>query len=495
MLLALLERALVSSFDMVQLVGRFRQQHVLVVGDVMLDCYYNGRAERISPEGPVPVVHSGRKHQYPGGAANAAANVAALGGKVCCLSVVGADYAGRSLQAELQARSIEGQLVVEQGRTTLTKLRIMADQQYVVRWDEGDQQPLTSVVEAELLERLAAGFQQCNAVIIADYCYGVLNERIIAVISRLKRQYNRLVVVDSKNLPVYRGMAASVITPNHLEAQKALGWTARDIDHLASDELEALGQQLLEHVGSTWALVTLGARGSLLFETGQPMYRVAARAVPNPHVSGAGDTFTATLTLALAAGAPIRVAAELAAEAAAVAVSKADTATVSSHELLQRLAQSGLTPGVAAELSPTLARYRDAGKRIVFTNGVFDGLNSGHMAFLRAARQLGDVLVVGINSDQGVLARRGTPASFPESERLAALAALDYVEHVVLFDELTPREIIQAVRPHIHVKGGDYRLDDLPEADVVQDIGGEVIILPLLEGQSQPYVYSKWLKA
>ncbi|MBA3945686.1 MAG: bifunctional heptose 7-phosphate kinase/heptose 1-phosphate adenyltransferase [Herpetosiphonaceae bacterium] len=484
-----------AAFDVVELVGRFRQQQVLVVGDVILDCYYSGRAERISPEGPVPVVQSGRKHQYPGGAANAAANLAALGGKVRCLSVVGPDHAGRILQYELAARGIEAQLVVEQGRTTLTKLRIIADQQYVVRWDEGDRQALTPTVEAELLDRLADGFRECDAVIVADYCYGALNDRIITTISRLKQQYNRLVVVDSKNLPVYRGMAASVITPNHVEAQRALGWTVRDIDSLGRDELEALGQQLLEHVGSTWALVTLGARGSLLFEAGQPTYRVAARPVANPHVSGAGDTFTATLTLALASGAPVQVAVEVAAEAAAVVVGKADTATVSSHELLQRLARSGLMPEIAVQLAPTLARYRDAGKRIVFTNGVFDGLNSGHMAFLRAARQLGDLLIVGVNSDRGVLARRGTASTFPERERVAALAALDYVEHVVLFDELTPETIIQSVRPHIHVKGGDYRLDDLPEANAVRDVGGEIIILPLLEGQNQPYILSKWLQA
>jgi len=468
--------------DVFEVVRRFRQQRLLVVGEAMLDCYYHGHAERISPEGPVPVVNAASKQRYPGGATNAAANVAALGGAVCCLSVVGEDEAGAQLRAELRARGIGDDLISDPSRATITKLRIMADGQYIVRFDEGERQPLAPAVEDQLIERLQASFADCDAVIVADYCYGILSDRVIAEIGRLKQLHNRHVLVDSKNLPIYRGMAASVITPNHLEAQRALGWSVRDVERLSSEELEALGRRLLASIGSTWAMVTLGPKGSLLFEDGQPTYRVAPRPVAQPHVSGAGDTFTAALALSLAAGAAVRTAVEIAAEAAAIVVGKPGTSTVEAQELLQRLARSGWVSARGAELETTLARYRQAGKRIVFTNGVFDSLRSGHIAFLRAAKQLGDILIVGVNSDAGVSTRRGYPPQQPEHERMAVVAALDMVDHVIAFDEATPEALIRVIRPDIHTKGGDYRVAELPEAAAVQESGGEVVILPLMDG-------------
>jgi D-beta-D-heptose 7-phosphate kinase/D-beta-D-heptose 1-phosphate adenosyltransferase len=475
-------------------IARFRQQRVLVVGEAMLDCYYNGHAERISPEGPVPVVSAAYKQQYPGGATNAAANIAALGGQARCLSVVGADDAGRALREELRVRGIEDDLLTDPTRATITKLRIVADGHYVVRFDEGERQALNPALEQALIERLRVGFAECAAVIVADYCYGILSERVIAEIGRLKEAHQRLVFVDSKNLPLYRGMAASVITPNHLEAQRAAGWSVRDVDRLSAADLEELGRHLLSEIGSQWALVTLGSRGSLLFEAGQPTYRVAPRPVPNPHVSGAGDTFTATLALSLAAGASVRAAVEIAAEAATVVVSKPGTATVSARELLQRMAQSGLLAEDAAELETTLIRYRRAGRRIVFTNGVFDGLTSGTIAFLRAAKQLGDVLIVGVNSDQGLVGQRGYGARLPEDERLAVVAALEVVDHVIAFDEPTPEAAIRAIRPNVHVKGGDYRTEELPEAAAVHEVGGEVVLLPLMDDRGQPWMSGKLLR-
>lgn len=468
--------------DAARIVARFGQQRVLVIGEAMLDCYYAGHAERISPEGPVPVVTAASKQRYPGGATNAAANVAALGGQARCLSVIGADEAGAWLRAELQRRAIGDDLLVDPARATITKLRILADGQYVVRFDEGERRPLTGALLQAFLERLSAAFAACDAVIVADYCYGVLCQPVIEALGALKRRYDRLVLVDSKNLPLYRGMAASVITPNHLEAQHALGWTVRDVEQLTTHALEELGRRLLEQIGTTWALVTLGAQGALLFERDRPTYRIAPRPVERAHVSGAGDTFTAALALALAAGAPVRLAAEIAAEAAAVVVAKPGTATVSAQEVLQRLARYTRQPAVNGDLADAVQRYRRAGRRIVFTNGIFDGLSSAQIAFLQAARRLGDVLIVGINSDRSACAQRGAPPRLAEQERLALVAALDVVDHVLLFDETTPGEIIRAVRPAVHVKGGDYQGAALPELEALREVGGELVILPLLEG-------------
>ena len=468
------------------IVQRFRQQRILVVGEAMLDCYYHGRAERISPEGPVPVVQAGSKMYYPGGACNAAANVAALGGTAHCLSVVGQDEAAAQLRAAVTQHGVMADFVEDAGRATLTKLRILADDQYVVRWDEGERTPLSAEVEQELIGRLQVGFAAADAVIVADYCYGVLSPRIIAEIGRLKAQHGRLVLVDSKSLPAYRGMTASVITPNHLEAQKALGWNVRDVDRLTATELEALGRAVLDSIQAEWALVTLGAKGSLLFQADAPTQRIAPRPVARAHVSGAGDTFTATLALALAAGAPPRLAAEIAADAAAIAVAKPGTATVTAQELLQRLAQHSSVGTAGLALSSVVARHRQAGRRIVFTNGVFDGLNAGHVAFLHAARQLGDVLIVGVNSDQGAAVRRGTLPQHSQAERVALVAALGSVDHVVVFDEPTPQAVIALIAPDIHAKGGDHSGAELPEAATVQAHGGEVVILPLFPGDGGP---------
>ncbi len=479
----------------IEAVRRFSALRVLVVGDSMLDSYYLGTATRLSPEGPVPVVKSrGREHQ-PGGAANTAANARALGAKTTLLSVVGDDHEGELLRQRLIEYGVDvSHMMEDPSRPTTIKLRILADGHFVARFDEEDCSDLSGETERRFVDLFRMLFLQHDVVIISDYMKGVVTPAFVAALSAANRDHHQLVVVDSKDLTRHRFRNISVITPNHLEAQKACllpGELPRDTISLSS--LEALGRHLLEQIGTRWAIITAGAEGALLFERDQPSIQVRARKVRNADAVGAGDTFTAALALAVASGADIRVSARVAVEASGVAVAKQMTAAVEQQELLQRLSLCG---GVQPQgcLTDRLDEYRSQGRRLVFTNGTFDGLHSGHIAFLQEAKRLGDILIVGVNSDESLRRRRGQSALTSEDERLAVVAALEWVDHAVLFEEDTPSALIREIRPHLHVKGGDYLDVDLPEAEAVREVGGQVVILPLLEKRSSRLLRGKVAK-
>ncbi len=463
-------------------VRNFRKQRVLVVGDAMLDCYLLGTATRISPEGPVPVVRSVGRQYLPGGAANTAVNAGGLGATVSLLAVVGADHEADLLREILSARAVDpSTLIVDPSRPTTTKIRILADDHFLARFDEERDEEVTGPVADSLLDAFRKLFKESDVVIVSDYMKGVVMPRLVSEIGRLNRDQSRLVVVDSKDLSRHRFRNVSVITPNHLEAQRAVNISlSRDIGGNSEAAFEAVGRTLLDQVGTKWAMVTIGAGGALLFERERPVVRVRTRDVRNPEVVGAGDSLTAALALALASGLPITDSAQVAVEAAGIAVAKPFTASVEQHELLQRLSRrDGLDR--FEDVALRLEDYRRRGKRIVLTNGVFDGLHSGHIAFLRAARRLGDVLVVGVNSDRSIRRRSGRSPLLPQEERLSVVAALEPVDHAVLFDEETPVALIRRVRPNVHVKGGDYEGEHLPEESAVREVGAELAIIPLQE--------------
>lgn len=479
----------------VEAVRRFSQLRVLVVGDAMLDSYYIGSASRLSPEGPVPVVQSRGREHLPGGAANTASNARALGAKTTLLAVVGADHEGELLRKRLGDYGVDvSQLIVDPSRPTTTKLRILADGHFLARYDIEADADLSGDTARRFLSTFRDLFGQSDVVIVSDYMKGVVTPAFVAELSAVNRDHKRLVVVDSKDLSRHRFRNVSVITPNHLEAQKACllpGELPRETPSLS--DLESLGRHLLEQIATRWVIITAGADGALLFERDGPSVQVRARKVGSPNAVGAGDTFTAALALAVAAGAGIQVAARIAVEASGIAVGKRMTSAVDQQELLRRLSLSGgaLPHG---SLLDRLEEYRVQGRRLVFTNGAFDGLNSGHIVFLREARRLGDVLIVGVNSDESLRRRNGHGPFNPEEERLSAVAALDSVDHAILFDEDTPSALIREIRPHVHAKGGDYREKDLPEAETVRAFGGQVVILPLVEKHSTQILKGKIAK-
>jgi len=498
-----------------RIVHAFRGVRALVIGDAMLDSYLEGAASRLCSEGPVPVVRKTRERRLPGGGANTAANVRALGADVLYLGVVGRDAAAATLRGVLHDLSIDDRWLVEDPTVdSLHKLRILADGQYVVRFDEGSVPPrrggaLSPASEAGLLERLPYLFARAHVVVVSDYGYGAAPDALIESLTILRKEAARSgrivpLLVDSKDLRRFASTSATAVTPNHLEAIFAVEGVHPSMQE--GDDLERMalvGRRLLDVVDASYAALTLGAHGVLLVGRDGTVAHTPAHPAPHAHDIGAGDSFAAAMALALGAGATALQGSEIGVDAAGIAVRKQWTSVVTQQELLQRVslrdhysddvpgtsetAREDVVEGVAA----ALAAARDAGKTIVFTNGVFDVLNAGHVRFLRQAKSLGDLLVVGVNTDEGALTSNagGLTRNAPlvsEDDRLALVAALGPVDHAVLFDEGTPADLIRALRPHIHVKGGDYTDEALPEAEAVRDVGGCIVIVPLAEKTQRP---------
>lgn len=470
-------------------VRHFTGRRVLVVGDALLDAYLHGDATRICSEAPIPVVEARYRTDAPGGAANTAANVASLGGEVCFLSVIGADEASQTLRDELRARGVDdSNLIVDPDRSTVHKVRILADGQYLVRFDEGDARPLARDTRRRFLERFRGLFRAYDTIIVSDYHSGIVGPALIETLAELNAHSDKRVLLDSKKLLAFRHCPLSVVKPNHREAAATLGWRLERV----GNKLDELGSQIVRRLLAEWVVITLGEEGSAVFGRDGSFYRVLPRPVLNPQPVGAGDTYIAALSLALDTGGDIQTAAEIAAEAAAVATSRAGTSCVSQQELLQRLSQRGDLLADAADLLEQVQQYRYEGKRIVFTNGCFDILHAGHVSFLQQARALGDVLIVGVNSDDSVRRLKGeTRPINNQADRVAVLAALEAVDHVVLFDEDTPERLISQLCPDVHVKGSDYSIEHLPEARIVESYGGQVVILPLVEGKSTTSIVRK----
>jgi D-beta-D-heptose 7-phosphate kinase / D-beta-D-heptose 1-phosphate adenosyltransferase len=320
-----------------RLLERFGELRVAVVGDVMLDSYLHGAAGRICREAPVPVVTLEQRTDVPGGAANAAANVRALGAEVTLLAVIGDDSEGALLRQALGGCGVgDEQLIVAPGRATLVKHRVLADTQMLVRFDQGSTAAVDLAVERELIDRLAALFAESDAVIVSDYGYGVLTPRVIAAIAELQRRHRHVLVVDSKQLDAYREAGVTLAKPNYEEALALLGeGAARTVSRV--ETVAAHGELLRARTGAQCVAVTLDLDGALLFSGEAPPYRTFAQRTSGAHPAGAGDTFISAMALALASGAELPLAAELAAAASAVVVASAGTVACGQGALLAYL--------------------------------------------------------------------------------------------------------------------------------------------------------------
>lgn len=491
--------------DLLNLLDALAGLKVIVIGEAMLDCYLSGVGERLCPEAPVPVVTVTERKQSPGGAANTAVNVYTLGAKVTFLSVVGDDWEGALLRQALEEHGVSTKYILTQpGRGTLTKQRVIAASQLLVRFDQGNTDAIARETEQALVDQLERCFPECDAVIVSDYGYGILTPRVIQAITKLQHSFPCILVVDSKNLTAYRHVGVTAVKPNYNEAVQLLSVGGIHKSSLPesdtrADQIVTHGQRLLDLTGAQIAAVTLDVEGALIFERvsegasrsrHQSSYRTYARSANHSLATGAGDTFVSALTLALAAGATTPVAADLASAAAAVVVGKDGTTACSAQELRQSLSPS---PFVSADkYVPDVSRLvacvescRASGRRIVFTNGCFDILHAGHVFYLNRAKAWGDILIIGVNSDVSVSRLKGPSRPINSLEdRIQVLSALGCVDHLVPFDDDTPSNLIQIVRPDVYVKGGDYTKETLPEAPLVEQLGGVVQILPFVENRS-----------
>ena len=468
------------------IVDAYRSLDVLVVGEAMLDSYLEGTTGRICREAPVPIVDLTARRDVPGGAANTALNATALGAHTRFLSVVGDDCEGELLRRVLAEQGLETEhVVVENGRRTLSKNRVVAAGQLLVRFDQGSKGTVDPSSEAALIGRLRSLWNTCEAVIVSDYGYGILTPRVRATLAQLQRRSPRLLLADSKDLAAYRDVGLTAVKPNYEEALALGGIGDAPRDGSRADWIAAHGERLLERTGAKLAAVTLDTDGAVLLERGRPPYRTYARPAHHSRAAGAGDTFLATLALSLAAGATAPAAADLASAACAVVVSRDGTVACTAAELLAQLALDVKPASGLADLLRRLEAHRRLGRRIVFTNGCFDILHRGHITYLSQAKALGDVLVVGVNSDGGIRRLKGpTRPINAQEDRVQVLAALSCVDHIIVFDEETPCALVDAVRPDVFVKGGDYTRDRLPEAAIVERHGGEVRILPFVAERS-----------
>jgi D-beta-D-heptose 7-phosphate kinase / D-beta-D-heptose 1-phosphate adenosyltransferase len=463
------------------LVRGFKGRRCLVIGDVMLDVFERGRAERLAPDTPAPVVTDVRKESFPGGAANVATNLAALGAEVTLLGVVGDDPSGAELLRGLNQIGVRTDNVFRlSGRATVMKKRLVAGDATLARVDSGDKEPLMGAAEVEFAGRVAALAQSAEVVVVSDYSGGGVTQEVADTLAATD---HGCVLLDSKDPLRLRWRNLTAATPNHLEAQSTLGLRV-EADPSWVD-VGTVGEALRDALGVHTLTITLAEEGVVVVDSAGAT-RLRGRRVANPDVNGAGDTFLAAFALSLGGGAPPRTAARLGIEAATLAVSRAGTTPVGFRELLQRLPEDSLeVSGPVLGLEEDLERVRRSGGKVVFTNGCFDLLHRGHLFLLREARKLGDMLVVGVNSDAS--ARRVKGSGRPvmlEEDRVELLEALPCVDHVVVFDEDTPEALIRRVEPDLHVKGGDHADERLPEESVVEELGGEVVVLPLLPGRS-----------
>ena len=462
---------------------------VLVVGDVMLDRYWHGSTLRISPEAPVPVVRVERCEDRPGGAANVALNLAALGVGTSLLGVIGEDDAARALDVTLRAAGVKTAFLTSPDTPTITKLRVISRHQQLLRLDF--EEALDNIAAPDLQARFEAQLDAHDLVVLSDYAKGTLHGAQALI--RLARAAGIPVLVDPKNphVEIYRG--ATLMTPNMAELEGIVGPCPDEAT------LSMKGLRLIEHLEQEALLVTRGEHGMTLIVPGQPALHLPSHAREVYDVTGAGDTVIAVLAAALAGGTPLAHSVGLANLAAGIAVSKLGTAAVSAVELTQSAAHQGnLTLGAVTEdqLLAAVKLAKRRGERLVMTNGCFDILHAGHVAYLEEARAMGDRLIVAVNDDDSVrrLKGDGRPVN-ALNRRMAVLAGLASVDWVVPFSESTPERLICRVLPDVLTKGADYRPEQIAGGDCVRANGGEVCVIGLVEGLSTTSILSSTLQA
>ena len=464
---------------------------VLVVGDVMLDRYVAGTVERISPEAPVPVLLSATSRTLLGGAANVAANVCSLGAEVELAGLHGDDLGGDDLErlcADAGVRLTPG--VRQPGAHTTVKQRVVAAGQQLLRIDDEKYQPATASTVATVVARVVELAEEgtLGAVVISDYAKGTITAEMARSVIDAARRHGIPVVVDPKGVDLERYAGATVMKPNLAEARRMC---AADLERPERASVEQLAQVLFSRVAVDNLVISLAADGVALCARDRPTQRFSSIALEVADVSGAGDTMVAALATGLAAGLDLADAVELGNIAAGVACRHFGTAVISAEELSGEIARISLpaeSPHIVTDwdrLARLVDLRRRAGARVVFANGCFDLVHGGHVALLEQARRLGDVLVVGLNSDASTRRLKGpTRPLQKEQDRLRVMAAIRFVDYVTVFGQDTPLDLIVAIRPDIIVKGGDYRPEDVVGGPEAAAWGGRVVIVPLLEGLS-----------
>ncbi|GAA6150992.1 bifunctional D-glycero-beta-D-manno-heptose-7-phosphate kinase/D-glycero-beta-D-manno-heptose 1-phosphate adenylyltransferase HldE [Pseudoteredinibacter isoporae] len=463
---------------------RFDQGSVLVVGDVMLDRYWQGDTGRVSPEAPVPVVNVQATDDRPGGASNVAMNIAALGAAANLAGLVGNDDAAASLLDSLSSVGVNCLFTTVADKPTITKLRVVSRQQQLLRMDF--EKPFSAQDSENLSQHLSLDGVQ--VLLLSDYAKGSLQHCQVLIESARKKDIPVLVDPKGHDFERYRG--ATLLTPNLSEFEAVVGVCQSEA------ELVSKGQELLKSLDLDALLITRGEQGMTLLQANmEGELHLPAKAREVFDVTGAGDTVIAVLAASIAAGSDLPMAVALANVAAGMVVAKLGTATISAPELRQAVAagqevECGVVNEEQLVLSLQAARAR--GEKLVFTNGCFDILHAGHVGYLADARELGDRLIVAINSDESVSRLKGPSRPInPVDRRMAVLAGLSAVDWVLSFPDDTPERLLELIQPDVLVKGGDYNEEQVVGWEIVKAYGGEVNVLSFFDNCSTTAIVEK----
>lgn len=469
---------------------------ILVAGDIMLDIYHFGQVNRISPEAPVPVFLETEKHRnVPGGAANVAVNIAAIGIETILFSATGSDENGNELISLLNDANVDTSNVkLIGGKRTCSKLRFIGqNNQQLLRVDTEDTDDIDTDLVIKEFNRICQSADGIGLILLSDYNKGFLTKDISQRLINLGRENGIPVLVDVKDKNIEKYKHAFLLKPNRKELADLTGLPVSTITDVEDASIKLCNNADVEYI-----LTTLGADGMLLVNREKKLLFSKSMAREVFDVTGAGDTSVAYLAAELLLGKNIYDAIEIANYAAGVQVSKVGTSVVYPHEVeaimskemndfykkqLNYYHENGMTP---------LLECKKQHKKIVFTNGCFDILHAGHVTYLKKAKRLGDVLVVGINTDASVKRLKGAERPINNIDaRVLVLSALDFVDYVIPFDEDTPDELIKCVSPDVLVKGGDYNINEIAGRDIVESKGGLVITIPLVEGISTTNIVNR----
>jgi D-beta-D-heptose 7-phosphate kinase/D-beta-D-heptose 1-phosphate adenosyltransferase len=487
---------------LIEIVERLPRARVVLVGDLMLDRYLYGNAERLSPEAPVPVLHYQREELRLGGAGGVAANLATLGADVRVVGVVGHDDAGRHVREHLAfcGASVESLVGTDQ-RPTVSKVRLVGLAQHrhpqqMIRLDFEDERPVPPDLAREVLGRVREELAGARLVCLEDYNKGVLTEEVCAEIIRAARGAGVAVIVDPANIPDYaRYRGATALKLNRVETARATGLPVNN-----AEQYDAAATLLLDRLALEAVVITLDKSGAYLATREGERRWLKTRARQVYDVTGAGDMVLAMLAMARAAGASWVEAVSLANVAGGLEVEKFGSVPVTREEIIQELL-SEVREHLGKErtlerLVPELQRHRATGKRIVFTNGCFDVMHLGHAKYFQFAKQQGDLLVVGVNTDSSIRRLKGPKRPVtPETDRVGLLEEMQSIDYHVRFDEDTPVRLIEAIRPDVLVKGADYRKEQVVGWELVESYGGRIALAPLVDGRSTSAVIQKILEA
>ncbi len=469
--------------------NRIEEKNILVIGDVMLDTYYQGDVSRISPEAPVPIFQKKSEHSVLGGAANVAANLVAAGQITYIMTIIGKDEAGNRLKRIIEKQGIDTSLVFVLDRKTTVKTRFLANNnQQVLRLDIEDLDDITSEVCNNLLRKLELEIKKFDLILLSDYLKGLLTYEFTQGVLQMAKKTNIPAIIDVKDPRIDKYKDAYLIKPNLKEL--------RDLTRMKTsnnEEIIEASKQLRKTCNCRYILTTCGARGMVLIGGDKP-YFVESIDQKVFDVTGAGDTTIAYLATCIVNGFDIKESVDMANYAAGIQVSKVGTSTVYWSEIKNFL--SDRTKGTSHKLisgkSVDEFRKSHSHKKIVFTNGCFDILHIGHIRYLRKTADLGDILVVGLNSDASVKRLKGSKRPInTELDRAEILCTFGFIDYVVIFDEDTPYELIKKIQPDVLAKGGDYKPDEVVGKDIVEARGGQLVLIPFVKGKSSTKIIEK----